>query len=657
MDLDGRHDEQRASDAAEPTALQTMDEVAARLQAEAVRWGWKLLRAHPLVLLARRDSRSVLIVPSQLWTRKAELLSPFIGRTRHGSCALIVLGKLAEVALEIALVNGLYALLPWPAPINVLCVAINSALMLIDARVSQQQQSRELSRYRYELGELVEIARMLSKQQETTKLLGLILEKARYISGADAGSIYVVEHGEPGQTDVLRFKLTQNDSLSFDWREFTIPINVRSIAGASALDRKSINLPDVTRLPAHSPYTFDSSFDEKIGYRTRSMLCVPLVSKNMQVIGVLQLINKKRRPQSRLHTEKDFDAEVIAFDHRSQTLLEAMAAQAGVSLENAMLYEEIMRIFDGFVHASVEAIEQRDPTTSGHSRRVAKLSVYLAQAVIRTTTGPYATATFSDQDLQELKYASLLHDFGKIGVRERVLVKSHKLYPWDLTRLKNRFAFARLSYQTEMLQRQLQLVRQGASDAELAHLTEDFTKQIARLDQAWHTISQANEPSILPQDLCDRLRGLDEIRFRDEDGNEQPLVTDTELANLRIPKGSLNDVEFAEIRAHVEHTYRFLRKIPWGTRFARIPEIAGAHHERLDGTGYPRGIMRDQIPLQSKIMSIADIFDALTASDRPYKKAVPVERALEILTFEAKDNHVDEDLLKLFVEAKVWEMP
>lgn len=646
---------QTGSDAAMiQAAIGTIEAVAKDILPQAKQFGWVVARAHPLVLVVRRESLSVVIAPAVVWQRRPAVLKPCIGKLQVGAARLVLLGQLSDIALRIAMQSGLQALLPEDSTAQVLCVAIDSAFAFMHGRVHNQRQKKEISRYRYELGELIAIARMLSTEQETEKLLNLILEKARYISGADGGSIYVVQGGTDGEPPMLCFKLTQNDSVSFDWREFTLPISVHSIAGATALDNKSINLPDVTALSADLPYKVDKSFDEKIGYRTRSMLCVPLVSKNRRVIGVLQLINKKIVPQTKLRTEEDFATQVLPFDSRSQALLEALAAQAGICLENAMLYEEIQKIFDGFVHASVEAIEQRDPSTSGHSRRVAKLSIGLASAVMRAQTGVYAGVSFTERDIQELKYAALLHDFGKIGVRERVLVKAKKLYPHELQRLQDRFDFARLSYKTRLLQHQLNLLQSGAASSELEHAMHEYDEQISLLTEAWNTICLANEPSVLAHDVCSRVDGLQNLTYPGADNEPHPLVTPLELVNLKIPKGSLNDVEFDEIRSHVEHTYQFLSRIPWGSRFANIPTIAGAHHERLDGTGYPRGLVEAQIPVQSKIMSIADIFDALTASDRPYKRAVPVERALDILHLEARDNHIDEELLRLFVDAKVW---
>jgi HD-GYP domain-containing protein (c-di-GMP phosphodiesterase class II) len=633
-----------------------LDAVAAMLSSDARFSDYAVSRPHPLVLLVRKGDKTVLLAPGSVWDRGRDVLRPYVTRFVAGNAMLILLGRVQEPDLDRVINKGLAALLDAEPTKQMLYVAIGNAFQMMTARARAESRGKWLNRYRYELGELVEIARMMSTEQETDKLLGLILEKARFITNADAGSIYVVEGTDPDMSRrVLRFKLTQNDSVKFDWREFTIPVSVQSIAGATAMERKSINIADVYDLPPGTPYAVDRSFDEKISYRTTSMLCVPLVNKSANVIGVLQLINKKKDPSARLLGPEDFAQQVVPFDERSQSLLEAMAAQAGISLENAMLYEEILRIFEGFVHASVEAIEQRDPTTSGHSRRVADLSIGLAEALERVEIGPYRSVRFGAQDLNELKYAALLHDFGKIGVREEVLVKAKKLYPADLARIRSRFDYAMRSFEVGMLRRKLEAIERGASQQTLEALDQEFQAKIDEINGAWEAVTDANQPTVLSEDRCSRVEALTRSHYHDVGGQLQPLLTDEELVNLKIPRGSLNASEIDEIRSHVTHTFSFLERIPWGSNFRRIPLIAGAHHERLNGTGYPKRLRAEEIPLQSKIMTVADIFDALTASDRPYKKAVPIERALFILDAEVNDSHIDGELVRVFNEAKIWE--
>jgi HD-GYP domain-containing protein (c-di-GMP phosphodiesterase class II) len=490
--------------------------------------------------------------------------------------------------------------------------------------------------------------------RDVDQLLGLILEKSRFVTGADAGSIYILEQGPSGP--VLRFKLTQNESVSFDSREFTIPLSERSIAGCAALRKATLNIGDVYDLPAGSTFGFDPSFDRRTGYVTRSMLTSPLVSQRGEVIGVIQLINKKRDPAQPLSGSRaDVEAHVVPFDARSEELLGLLAAQAGVSLETAMLYREIQHLFEGFVRASVEAIESRDPTTSGHSRRVADVSVALAKVVDAITTGPFATATFSAEDLRELEYASLLHDFGKIGVREKVLVKAKKLYDEQLDRVRARIDFVARSAEAELLARKVRLLEAGATREALEALDVEIERRREELEAAWQAVCAANEPTIVSAGDFARIEAIARETYRDARGQVRALLDDDELASLKLSKGSLTPAEFEEIRSHVTHTFRFLSQIPWGSTLRRVPLIAGAHHERVNGTGYPNRLHAEEIPLQSKMMSIADVFDALTAADRPYKKAVPVERAIDILEYGVRDGHLDGELVRIFKDSRAWE--
>lgn len=635
--------------------VERLDCLAAALASEPRLADTIVVRPHPLIVLAHRATRLVVLAPALLWDYGRQLLSPYWPRFQAGNAMLLLMGNVLEPNLEAAVNQGLAALLDTEPSVQSVYVALQNAFASMDRLAQCQSRDRSIDRFRYELGELVEIARAMTTERDIDKLLGLILEKARFVTGADAGSIYVVEGDDPDLSRrVLRFKLTQNDSVQFDWSEFTLPISARSISGLTALERKTINIADVYDLPPGSRFAVDRSFDNKIGYRTKSMLCVPLVDKDGGVIGVLQLINKKREPRRRLLQPEDFEQQVIAFDDRSQQLLEALAAQAGLSLENALLYEEIRHIFEGFVRASVEAIEQRDPTTSGHSRRVAELALGLAQALQRTDTGPYRDVHFTAQDLRELEYASLLHDFGKIGVREQVLVKAKKLYPADLELIRARFDVARAAYESDCLRRKLEALHRGADHRVVEELDYELERLCEQLRLAWQSIEASNEPTVLHQEHAWRIDDIAKLRVRRPDGTFEPLLRDDEIANLKIARGSLNSREIDEIRSHVVHTYRFLQRIPWGRSFQRIPQIASAHHERLNGTGYPRGLRAEHIPLQSKIMSVADIFDALTANDRPYKAAVPIDRALDILHAEARDAHVDGELVRIFCDSRPW---
>jgi HD-GYP domain-containing protein (c-di-GMP phosphodiesterase class II) len=603
----------------------------------------------PALVLSRGAAR-VLICEAEHAARALDQVEAAV----RGEQGLLVLGSLPRGFETVVSKGGALGWLPEePAP-EMFRLAVFGLLERVRLEHQARANEQSLGRFRYERGELVEIARAMTKEREIDSLLGLILERCRYITGADAGSLYVVEDREGGGTQ-LRFKLSQNDSLKFESSEFVVPVSNRSIAGAAVVGRAPINIADVGQIGSDVPYTIDRSFDERVGYRTVSMLTMPMISAQGRAIGVIQLINKKRNPRAKLAGRKDFDVNVMEFDAHSEALATTIAAQAGIALENALLYDEIRRIFEGFVRASVQAIEQRDPTTSGHSLRVSVLSCALAEVVDKVDVGPYKDAHFTKRDVQELQYASLLHDFGKIGVREQVLVKAKKLYPHQRDAIRDRVDFALRGAEAAALREKLALMQQGAAGADLLRIDELFEAQKAALQDAWTVIESANEPTVLKEGDFSRIRQIAAIDYVGIDGEPKKLLSEDEVVALCITRGSLSPSEMAEIQSHVTHTYNFLAKIPWGKSMAQVPHIAGAHHEKLNGTGYPHGVGADQIPLQSKIMTIADIYDALTARDRPYKKALAADRALQILGFEVKDGNLDGELVRIFAEAKVFD--
>ncbi len=646
-----------------PVAVNRMNRVAEGLLLDARRAGVVICRPHPLLVLVVGDERMIVLAPAAVWDRGRELLRPFAARFAEGGAMLVLLGHPTDVDVAQAMNQGLASIVAAAASVDELRVAVTRAFDLLEAKGRAESRGKWLRRYRYELGELINIARAMTTERDVDKLLGVILEKSRFVTGADAGSIYVVD--EDAKTDasepsarsrvpMLRFKLSQNDSVHYDSREFVMPISTRSIAGSAVVGKEAINIADAYEIPVGAPYGFDRRFDEKNGYRTKSILTVPLISQRDEVIGVIQLINKKTDPEKRLFTREDVERLVVPFDARSEELLGMVAAQAGASLENALLYDEIRKLFEGFVKASVEAIESRDPTTSGHSRRVADLTVELAKVVDAEVAGPYRDASFSREDLRELEYASLLHDFGKIGVREKVLVKASKLYDDKVALIRARFDFIVRSLEADMLRRKVTALERGTPKSELTALENEYVERRAEIEDAWCTIMAANEPTVLASGDFAKIELIARETYLDMGGETRFLLAEDEAVALSVKRGSLTPSEYEEITSHVVHTFKFLSNIPWGKAFRRVPQIAGAHHERLNGTGYPNRLRAEEIPVQSKMMSIADIFDALTASDRPYKKAVPIDRAIDILEYAVKDQHLDPELVRIFREARVW---
>jgi HD-GYP domain-containing protein (c-di-GMP phosphodiesterase class II) len=420
----------------------------------------------------------------------------------------------------------------------------------------------------------------------------------------------------------------------------------------------TLNIEDAYTIPSDREYGFNKSVDASTGYRCKSMLTVPMQDHKGEVLGVIQLINRKKNIDVRIGKPEDADKLVVPFPSDVEPIVLSLASQAAVSLENNLLYEEIETLFEGFVKASVQAIESRDPTTSGHSNRVALYTVGLAQAVDRAGFGAYKDVHFTAEHLKEIRYASLLHDFGKVGVRENVLVKAKKLYPGQFDLLKMRFAYIQKAVMYSLLKERFDSLCNSGLEGYLK-IKAEFDKReeeyLAEIDGYLKTIVTANEPSLLaeaPSRILDEIHGK---TFLEKGGQALPFLTDDEYIKLKIPMGTLDEQERKEIESHVTHTFLFLRTIPWTKEMKNIPAIAYGHHEKLDGEGYPRKIPAAEIPVQTRMMTVSDIYDALTASDRPYKKLTPPQRALDILCLEVKDGKLDADLVKLFIEAKIWE--
>ena len=561
------------------------------------------------------------------------------------------------------LAQGCFATLPRKAGPTLIRKTVDAAFANIELAQRELAARTELKRAEREMEELNRIGVALSETRDVGLLLEMILSKAREITGADAGSLYLVEETNPdaltngpGERQ-LRFKLTQNDSMQFPFAEFVVPLSENSLAGYSALHGEVINLADAHRIPSGRPYRFNRRYDEETGYRTRSLLTLPMKNGRGEVIGVLQLINCKIRPNTKLAMAGAVASEVRPFSKRDVRLALSLASQAAVAYENSRLYQDIERLFEGFVQAAVTAIEQRDPTTSGHSQRVSEMTVGLAEIVDRADSGEYAATRFTSEQMKEIRYAALLHDFGKVGVREEVLVKAKKLYPMQMDMLAHRFDYLHKDLEAKLEREKFQLLleldRQEAL-ARIASLEEEYLRRRATLESEFEEVVRANEPTVLPAGKFDRLYEIARQTYRNPRGVERPVLTQDEVHFLSIPKGSLNPDERAQIEAHVVHSFNFLLQIPWTKEIREIPRIARAHHEKLNGTGYPYKLRGDEIPVQAKIMTICDIFDALSAADRPYKKAVPPERALDILAMSVKDQELDPELYRLFLEAKIF---
>jgi HD-GYP domain-containing protein (c-di-GMP phosphodiesterase class II) len=603
----------------------------------------------------------VCVVDEALLARRASAIN--LAEVVASVAALVVLGVGAEPSENVhePLADTGAVFLPANAPPAVVRQGLQTALRQAVTLMAARDAAAGEQALHVELAEMARVGAALSTERDLETLLRLVLSQARQLAQADAGSLYLVERKlDDTAADTLRFKLAQNDSIpNLPLEEFTVPINERSVAGYVAATGAPIVIADVYDLPPGTAFTFNRSFDEQFGYRTKSMLVLPMRTHRDDTVGVLQLINRKRDRETRLPSSGDMASAVTTFDQRTVDLVTALAAQAAVAVENARLYEDIERLFEGFVTASVKAIEQRDPTTSGHSGRVATLTTGLADAISRGGGGgPYKGLVFSRTEMRELRYAALLHDFGKVGVRELVLVKQKKLYPWDLALIRHRFAYLLSQADAEFERERADYVLQhgtGAYADAVGRLEARRDARRAELSGFLDAILRANEPTVLAEGSFESLSAINQSTYVDFDGVERALLGDDELRFLMIRRGNLDDQERREIESHVTHSYRFLEQIPWTRELKGIPGIAYGHHEKLDGTGYPLKRRGEEIPVQTRMMTIADIFDALTATDRPYKRAVPATRALDILHDEAQAGMIDSHLLGVFTESYVWQ--
>jgi len=622
-----------------------------------------------LEVVAQRARMPVLLVlawPS-VW-QSAEQLQPHLIRARSGNYGLIVVGtdeQLEQAHLDVGPHDADITAIAAPIGMTRLVMALRGRSDAIAQRMAAAAIDLEFERSRHENEMLISIGRALSQERDIQSLLALILRRACEVTSADAGSVYIVEgHDEDITRRTLRFAASQNDSRNVETKGgSTMQVSSASIVGATVLHSEPISIKDLYNLDepgmGNNPWGFvhDRSFDDKYRYQTRSVLAVPMISAREEVIGVIQLINKRAKGWIQLDLPGDFDDGVVPFDDVSGTYVAALASQAGIALENVLLYEEVKTLFDRFVKAAVTAIESRDPTTSGHSERVATLTVGLAKAVNLTESGHYREVRFTRDDLTQINYAALLHDFGKVGVREHILVKAKKLYEHERELILQRFQLIKRGYKIEGLETKVRYLMESTRDEvaeQLAAIDRDLSGKVAELDDIIKFILSSNEPTILEQGGFERIAVIAGMQYADDHDASAPYLRPHEASSLQIRRGSLTEEERLEINNHVVHTHRFLKQIPWGRSLRDVPAIAGAHHEKLDGSGYPDGIRGETIPVPARMMAISDIYDALTASDRPYKKAMPSGRALDILSSDVKKGLLDSNLFEVFLGARVW---
>ncbi len=602
-------------------------------------------------------TRAVIIVDADELAQKQETYLDILSEVHPFGTKFIVLCSDKKTRKDFAHLSTelLYLILPQNIEEATLVDSIHNAFHTLKLETDAVTLQSQLELSYQDVHTLTKVGQALAVEHDFDRLIELIITEARRLTSADGGSIYLVEQEGHEKPTHLRFK---KSALNLNAEEFLLPLNKHSIAGWVAHEGRHLIIDDAYALSGEEDYHFNPDFDKHHNYYTKSIMTIPMKNHKDQVIGVIQLINRKKNFNKTLTAEEMKTNEVLPFDAKSYELGMSLAGQAAVAIQNNRLIKDINNLFEGFVMASVTAIEQRDPTTSGHSFRVAQFSINLAEALDRAPDGQFRDIKFSRDQLRELRYASLLHDFGKVGVREKVLVKPKKLYEHELDSIEWRFRYIQKQLENEYLKKKIKLLQSKNSNLneELEHLDRKYIRKKAEIHNMLDIIRDANEPSILEEGNFKILQDITKHKVKLDDGDVIPFLKENELFSLSVRKGSLNQEERVEIESHVTHTYQFLIQIPWTSDLKNVPDIAYKHHEKLDGSGYPLKVEAQEISVQSRMMTISDIYDALTAWDRPYKKAISTERALDILHEEAKNQHIDVNLLNVFIETESYKI-
>jgi HD-GYP domain-containing protein (c-di-GMP phosphodiesterase class II) len=540
--------------------------------------------------------------------------------------------KIAEKELILYMNQGIiHKFFPRDFSASQIKQGILSCLQFLHPVKSFQSQ---ISLLKTRLKDLNEIGISLSSEHDLSVLLDKILREARKITNSEAGSLYIIKDNK------LSFEVTQNDYIDRrdgsdkdTFQSFTLPLSTQSIAGYVALTGELLNIEDAYKIPMDCPYSFNIEVDKKTGYRCKSMLVVPMKNEKDEIIGVLQLINSL-----------DTQGRITIYDKDDEQVVLSLASQAAVSICNTFLIIEIKRLLSSLVEYSSSLIDARSRHTAGHSQRVALYTMEIAKSINRQREGPFGSIKFTSEEIEELRFSAFLHDIGKIGVPEMILDKKNKLSDEYIELIRHRFDLIKALYQSSYLRNKAGM---RPLSGMAMHSEEELKKKKAEIDLDFEVISKMNIPGAYTDGDAKRIQQIAEKKYTDLDGNIKNYLTPEEVKNLAILQGNLTDQEREEIKNHINHTINILSKIPFPADLKNVPFIAGTHHERLNGSGYPKGLNSRDLSLQCRILALVDFYEALTAPDRPYRKPLSREEALSILKEEVYRDHCDQNLVEL----------
>ncbi len=523
----------------------------------------------------------------------------------------------------------------------------------------QHEITRYAGRFTAQISRLSEIGIALSSQHDLDILLEMIVEEARRFTFADAGTLYILENNH------LQFKILQNDTFKTrmggtsgqEVKLPPVPLSKSNVSAYAAITGETVNIPDVYNADGFD-FTGPRKYDEATGYKSTSMLVVPMTNQEGDVIGVLQLLNAKD-PRTN---------KVVPFAEEFVSLTKSLASQAAVAITNARLFHDMENLFDSFVNVMATAIDERSPYTGGHIKKVAALGLLMCEAINDLNDGKYPdikapymerfkNKRFSKEQLKEMRIAGWMHDLGKITTPVHIVDKSKKLETIidRIELVKQRFQAIIAIERNQWLERKISMLESGASPREIGAAEAAVEERTAKIKDDLNFLTGANMGGEFMDDgKVDRVKEIASRKYK-FDGMELNYLTEDEADNLVIRKGTLLDRERKLMQDHIVLTIRMLEKIPFTKKLANVTRFAGAHHESLNGTGYPNKLKGDEIPLEGRILALVDFYEALTAYDRPYKKAIPVGKVYEIIKMEVERGKLDGDLFDLFVKAGIHE--